>query len=108
MPKICRENREIAHSLSREVSMTARLAIVLDDGTAHTLKVVATLSDRELLIEAAMRAMESAYRRARQQPAGPRAEFLKLDAATLWCRLLQLIPELHENACALATTHTVQ
>jgi hypothetical protein len=58
--------------------MQPRLAIVLDDGASRALKVVVTLSDRELLIAAAMRAMESAYQRARQQPNGARAAFQKL------------------------------
>ena len=75
--------------------MQPRLAIVLDDG-ARELKVVAMLSDGELLRAAAWSLLESAYQRAAQQPNTARAAFQKLDAVALWCTLLQHIPELRD------------
>jgi hypothetical protein len=76
-----------------------RLAIVLDDGTRE-LTIVATLSDRALLREAAWRLLDSAYERAARQPNLGRAAFQKLDAVTLWCKLLELLPELREQRCS--------
>ena len=73
-----------------------RLAIVVDDGSQR-LQVIATLSDQELLVEAAWRALESAYQRAATQPNAVRAAFQKLDAATLWHILTQYIPELRDE-----------
>jgi hypothetical protein len=76
--------------------MQPKLAIVLDDGS-RSLRVVATLSDRKLLTDAAFQVIASAYRRAARETNAPRAEFQKMDAGVMASTLAALLPELRDH-----------